>query len=57
MSPCSMFKIARQHIAVGTSLFALLVNLGAPAPAAAQAQPAAKVKNRVAHQARHRDHR
>src|ERR1700685_3576004 len=29
----------RQHLAVGTSLFALLVNLGAPAPVAAQ-QPA-----------------
>jgi phospholipase C len=30
---------ARQHLAVGTSLFALLVNLGAPAPVAAQEHP------------------
>jgi phospholipase C len=31
----SLLAQARQHLAVGTSLFALLVNLGAPAPAAA----------------------
>src|ERR1700734_823722 len=44
MPPSNMFTIARQQIAVGASMFALLVNLGVPAPAAAQAQPAAKVK-------------
>jgi phospholipase C len=36
MSSTSFLAQARQHLAVGTSLFALLVNLGAPAPAAAQ---------------------
>src|SRR5580693_10484177 len=36
MSSTSFLAQARQHVAVGTSLFALLVNLGAPAPAAAQ---------------------
>jgi phospholipase C len=36
MSSSSLLAQARQHLAVGTSLFALLVNLGAPAPAAAQ---------------------
>ena len=36
MSSSSLLAKARQHLAVGTSLFALLVNLGAPAPAAAQ---------------------
>jgi phospholipase C len=35
----SLLAQARQHLAVGTSLFALLVNLGAPAPAAAQEHP------------------
>ncbi len=37
----SILAQARQHLAVGTSLFALLVNLGAPAPAAAQEHPTA----------------
>jgi phospholipase C len=37
----SFLAQARQHLAVGTSLFALLVNLGAPAPAAAQEHPTA----------------
>jgi phospholipase C len=36
MSSPSFLAKARQHLAVGTSLFALLANLGAPAPAAAQ---------------------
>jgi phospholipase C len=35
----SFLAQARQHLAVGTSLFALLVNLGAPAPVAAQEHP------------------
>ena len=37
----SFLAQARQHLAVGTSLFALIVNLGAPAPAAAQEHPTA----------------
>ena len=36
MSSSRFLAIARQHLAVGTSLFALLVNLGAPVSAAAQ---------------------
>jgi phospholipase C len=36
MSSSSLLAQARQHLAVGTSLFALLVNLGAPATSAAQ---------------------
>src|SRR5580704_17756215 len=36
MSSPSFLAQARQHLAVGTSLFALLLNLGAPAPVAAQ---------------------
>jgi phospholipase C len=36
MSSSSFLAKARQHLAVGTSLFALLANLGAPAPAVAQ---------------------
>jgi phospholipase C len=36
MSSSSFLAQARQHLAVGASLFALLVNLGAPAPVAAQ---------------------
>ncbi len=39
MSSPSFLAKARQHLAVGVSLFALLANLGAPAPAAAQEQP------------------
>jgi len=35
----SFLAQAKQHLAVGTSLFALLVNLGAPAPIAAQEHP------------------
>jgi phospholipase C len=42
MSSPSFLAVARQHLAVGTSLLALLVNLGAPATSAAQepAKPA-----------------
>src|SRR5271169_100051 len=36
MSSSSFLAKARQHLAVGTSLFALLANLGAPATSAAQ---------------------
>jgi len=36
MSSSNFLAQARQHFVVGTSLFALLVNLGAPAPVAAQ---------------------
>src|ERR1022692_2753035 len=36
MSSSSFLAQARQHLAVATSLFALLVNLGAPVPVAAQ---------------------
>jgi phospholipase C len=39
MSSSSLLAQARQHLVVGTSLFALLVNLGAPAPVAAQDHP------------------
>ena len=39
MSSSSLLAQARQHLAVGTSLFALLVNLGAPAPVSAQTAP------------------
>ena len=42
MSSSPLLAQARQHLAVGTSLFALLVNLGAPASAAAQ-DPAEKI--------------
>ncbi len=41
MSSSHFLAQARQHLAVGTSLLALLVNLGAPAPMAAQ-EPAAQ---------------
>jgi phospholipase C len=41
MSSQSFLAKARQHVAVGTSLFALLVNLGAPVTSAAQ-EPAKK---------------
>jgi phospholipase C len=40
MSSPSFLAQARQHLVVGTSLLALLVNLGAPAPAVAQTSPA-----------------
>ena len=46
MSSSSFVVRARQHLAVGTSLFALLINLGAPAPVTAQPpakQPAQNV--------------
>src|SRR5579863_6132088 len=36
MSASKFLAVARQHLVVGTSLFALLVNLGAPVPAAAK---------------------
>jgi hypothetical protein len=36
MSSSSFLAQARQNVAVGASLFALLVNLGAPVPAAAE---------------------
>jgi phospholipase C len=36
MSSPSLLAQARQHLAVGASMFALLVNLGAPVPASAQ---------------------
>jgi phospholipase C len=38
MSSSSILAKARQHLAVGTSLFALLANLGAPAPVVAQSR-------------------
>jgi phospholipase C len=41
MSSPSFLAQARQHLAVGTSLFALLLNLGAPVPLAAQASTTA----------------
>src|SRR5580698_3973863 len=41
MSTTSLLAMARQHFAVGTSLFALLANMGAPVPAAAQQPPTA----------------
>jgi phospholipase C len=39
MSSSSLLSQARQHLVVGTSLFALLVNLGAPVTSAAQEPP------------------
>jgi len=39
MSSSEFRARAKQHFAVGTSIFALLANLGTPAPAAAQDQP------------------
>ena len=39
MSSSSLLAQARQHLVVGTSLFALLVNLGAPVTCAAQDPP------------------
>ena len=46
MSSSNFLAQARQHLVVGTSLFALLVNLGAPAPMAAQE---ATAKNPAVH--------
>jgi len=43
MSSPSLLAQARQHFAVGMSLFAVLANLGAPAPAAAQEHPTAPI--------------
>ena len=43
MSSPSLLTKAKQHLTVGMSLFALLTNLGAPAPAAAQEHPAAPI--------------
>jgi phospholipase C len=45
MSSPSSLAQARQHLAVATSLFALLVNLGAPAPAAAQTSTASPIQH------------
>jgi phospholipase C len=39
MSKVPFLAQARQHLAVGTSLFALIANLGSPAPLAAQEHP------------------
>ena len=39
MSAPGFLAKARQHLAVGTSLVALIANLGAPVPAAAQNKP------------------
>src|ERR1700683_5168870 len=39
MSPQSFLATARQHLVVGVSLVALVANLGAPVPAAAQGNP------------------
>jgi phospholipase C len=39
MSTADFLASARQHLAVGTSLVALLANLGAPLPATAQSNP------------------
>ena len=39
MSPQSFLVSARQHLVVGVSLVALIANLGAPVPAAAQGNP------------------
>jgi phospholipase C len=39
MSSLSLLAKARQHVVVGTSLFALLVNLGSPVTSAAQERP------------------
>jgi phospholipase C len=39
MSPQSFLASARQHLAVGVSLFALIANLGVPVPAVAQGNP------------------
>jgi phospholipase C len=39
MSPQSFLASARQHLVVGVSLVALVANLGAPVPAAAQRNP------------------
>jgi len=46
MSSSSLLAQARQHFVVGTSLFALLVNLGAPVTSAAQAPPSIPVQPR-----------
>ena len=40
MSSSSLLAQAGQHLGVGVSMFALMANLGAPAPAAAQEHPA-----------------
>jgi phospholipase C len=45
MSSPSFLVKARQHAAVGVSLFALLVNLGAPAPAVAQNAPITPIQH------------
>ena len=45
MSLPSFLAQARQHAAVGASLFALIANLGAPVPAAAQNTPITPIKH------------
>jgi len=45
MSLPSFMAQARQHAAVGASLFALIANLGAPVPAAAQNSPVTPIKH------------
>ena len=45
MSLPSFLAQARQHAAVGASLFALIANLGAPVPAAAQNSPVTPIKH------------
>jgi phospholipase C len=48
-SSSSFLAQARQHVAVGASLFALLVNLGAPVPAAAQPHKPATATTPIQH--------
>ena len=60
MSSSSFLAKARQHLAVGTSLLALLVNLGAPVPIRRSRTRSANCPanaHRIADQACHRDHR
>ena len=45
MSAPGFLAKARQHLAVGTSLVALIANLGAPVPAAAQNKPITPIKH------------
>jgi phospholipase C len=45
MSSPGFLAQARQHLAVGISLFALLANLGAPAPVAAQTTPITPIQH------------
>jgi phospholipase C len=45
MSLSTFLVQARQHAAVGASLFAIIANLGAPVPAAAQSTPVTPIKH------------